>query len=108
MENKYYLDEQGLIKLIQSISRSISNKTSGSIETNENEVINPNNFVTAKGIVDYIKANGNNRKLKINKQSTTSEGIIEDNIIEYDGSEEVQINLNLVTARDITNLFNNN
>lgn len=103
MENKYYLDEQGLIKVLQGISQKIKDKTSNTITGDS-----PDNFVTEQAVIDYLQEN-KNHKLKINQQSaSTTEDSYElvDNIQEYDGSEELQIHFNLVDAGDITNLFN--
>ena len=103
---KYYLDEQGLIKLLQTVSKAIRDKTSGILEfTGDGEPKYPNNFLTVQGVFDYIKSQKND--LIINQQSISEEDT-QDNIQIYDGSEEVQINFNLATASDITNLFNNN
>ena len=103
---KYYLDEQGLIKLLQTLSKAIKDKTSGTLELTDNgEPKYSNNFLTVKGIFDYIKSQKND--LIINQQSISGEDT-QDNIQIYDGSEEVQINFNLATASDITKLFNNN
>lgn len=102
---KYYLDEQGLIKLLQTVSKAIRDKTSGTLElTDGGEPKYPNNFLTVQGIFDYIKSQKND--LIINQQSISGEDT-QDNIQIYDGSGEVQINFNLATASDITNLFNN-
>lgn len=44
---KYYLDEQGLIKLLQTLSKAIKDKTSGTLElTDDGEPKYPNNFLT--------------------------------------------------------------
>lgn len=103
---KYYLDEQGLIKLLQTLSKAIKDKTSGTLElTDGGEPKYPNNFLTVQGIFDYIKSQAKN-DLIINQQSISGEDT-QDNIQTYDGSEEVQINFNLAKASDITNLFNN-
>lgn len=103
---KYYLDEQGLIKLLQTVSKAIRDKTSGTLElTDDEEPKYPNNFLTVQGIFDYINSQKND--LIINQQSISGEDT-QDNIQIYDGSGEVQINFNLATASDITKLFNNN
>lgn len=117
MENKYYIDENGLITLVQSISNSIISHTSGEIqftevenpETHEVEKVlqNPNNFPTVKAVTDYLKERDN---LKVvydinstisNKSYTTTE-----QVKTYNGEEEVQVDLKLATAEDINNLFN--
>ena len=103
MENKYYLDQQGLIKVLQGISQKIKDKTSNTITGDA-----PDNFVTEQAVIEYLQDN-KNHKLKINQQSSSAtEDSYElvDNIQEYDGSEELQINFKLAGASDITNLFN--
>lgn len=103
---KYYLDQQGLIKLLQTVSKVIRDKTSGTLElTDDEDPKYPNNFLTVQGVFNYIKSQKND--LIINQQSISGEDT-QDNIQIYDGSEEVQINFNLATASDITKLFNNN
>ena len=103
MENKYYLDEQGLIKVLQGISQKIKDKTSNTITGDS-----PDNFVTEQAVIDYLQEN-KNHKLKINQQSasaTEDSYELVDNIQEYDGSKELQIHFKLADASDITNLFN--
>lgn len=103
MENKYYLDEQGLIKVLQGISQKIKDKTSNTITGDT-----PDNFVTEQAVINYLQ-DKNNHKLKINQQSasaTEDSYELVDNIQEYNGGEEVQINFKLAGASDITNLFN--
>lgn len=103
---KYYLDQQGLIKLLQAVSKVIRDKTSGTLELIDDEDPKyPNNFLTVQGVFNYIKSQKND--LIINQQSISGEDT-QDNIQIYDGSGEVQINFNLATASDITKLFNNN
>ena len=116
MENKYYINEDGLIVLVQSISNSIIQHTSGEITftdtTNPNtgettkSVDNPNNFPTVKAVTDYLK---NRKSLKVKYESNSQ--IINKgyNTIEneklYNGEEEVQVDMKLVTSEDISNLF---
>ena len=115
MENKYYLDEQGVIELVSSIASKIKAKTSNEIvvtseeDPNTGEIVktvtSPNNFATVNSVVEYLK---NRSKIKINQQSTsvTQNGYdVEDNISEYNGEDEVQINLKLVESDEIANLF---
>ena len=83
-ENKYYIDRDGLIALIQNISNSIIQHTSGEItftdETDPNtedtikSVDNPNNFPTVKAVTDYVE----NIDFKtINGESIVGEGDIQ-------------------------------
>lgn len=85
-ENKYYIDRDGLIALVQNISNSIVQHTSGEItfteETNPNtedtikSVDNPNNFPTVKAVTDYVE----NIDFKtINGESIVGEGDIQVN-----------------------------
>lgn len=106
MENKYYIDENGLIALVQSISNSIIQHTSGEIVFNENPdtgektLEKPNNFPTVKAVTDYLK---NRKKLTLvqeNFDNTTSP-----TINEYNGEEQVQVDMKLVTSEDIKKLF---
>ena len=108
--NKYYVDENGLIKLVQSISDSIIQHTSGEItftkqinpETGELEKVldKPNNFPTVKAVTDYLQ---NRKKLKFVQQQFNNDPIVK----EYNGEEDVQIDMGLITKEDIQNLFNN-
>lgn len=105
MDNKYYIDEDGLIKLVQGISNSIIQHTSGEITFTENEqtgqkvLDNPNNFPTVKAVTDYLK---NRKNLKIVQQSLNNPDIIN----EYNGENEVQVDMKLATSEDILKLFN--
>ena len=116
MENKYYINEDGLIVLVQSISNSIIQHTSGEITftdiTNPNtgettkSVDNPNNFPTVKAVTDYLK---NRKNLKVKYESNSQIINKNYNTIEneklYNGEEEVQVDMKLVTSEDISNLF---
>ena len=105
MEKKYYIDEDGLIKLVQGISNSIIQHTSGEItftedeQTGEKILDKPNNFTTVKAVTDYLK---NRKKLKFVQQSLDGSDIIN----EYNGEEDVQIDLKLASSEDISKLFN--
>ena len=105
MDKKYYIDENGLIKLVQGISDSIIQHTSGEITFTEDEqtgqkvLDNPNNFPTVKAVTDYLK---NRKKLKFVQQSLSGEDITK----EYNGEDEVQIDIKLATSEDILKLFN--
>lgn len=112
MENKYYINEQGLVTLVQSISDAIIQHTSGEItftedpQTGEITLDSPNNFTTAKALVDYLK---DRKYLKVvydvnspiqNKDYTTT--TLQKN---YNGEKEVQIDIKLITSEDIKKLF---
>lgn len=116
VENKYYIDENGLITVIQSISDSIVQHTSGEItftetenpETGETEKVldNPNNFPTVEAVTEYLK---NRKNLDVLYESNTP---VQDNNYEtiehheqYNGEEEVQLKIKLITADDIKKLF---
>ena len=105
MDKKYYIDEDGLIKLVQGISNSIIQHTSGEITFTEDEqtgqkiLDNPNNFPTVKAVTDYLK---NRKKLKFVQESLNGPDIIK----EYNGEDEVQIDMKLATSEDILKLFN--
>ena len=118
MAKKYYLDDQGLIKVLQDLSSSINQKTSSRINVNTTEdpvtgeithtVENPNNFATTGAVYDYV-ANQSRKKLTINQQSAVEVPEIgydvQDNISEYNGTEITQIDLKLVDITDIKKLF---
>lgn len=105
MENKYYIDENGLITLVQSISNSIIQHTSGEIvfnedpETGDKTLVKPNNFPTVKAVTDYLK---NRKKLKLVQESFGNE---EPTVKEYNGEEGVQVDMKLATSEDIMRLF---
>lgn len=117
MDNKYYIDENGLITLVQSISDSIIKHTSGEIsftttvnpETGESTVVlnKPNNFPTVKAVTDYLK---DRKKLKFvydtNSQLVMQSYDTTEHEKEYNGEQDVQIDIKLITADDIKNLFN--
>lgn len=115
-ENKFYIDENGLIKLIQGISNSIIEHTSGKINfaeqlnpnTGESEKVldKPNNFPTVKAVIDYLKDRSN---LKV-VYDTNSPIVMQDyetteHQKNYNGEEEIQIDMKLITSKDIKNLF---
>lgn len=118
MGKKYYLDEQGLIRTLQQISNAINQKTSSKInitdvedpETGEvtHNIQNPNNFATVGAVYDYV-ANYPRKNLTIIKQSAVEDSEndynVQNNISEYNGSDAVQINFNLVDSNDIKKLF---
>ena len=104
MDKKYYIDEDGLIKLVQGISNSIIQHTSGEITFTEDEqtgqkiLDNPNNFPTVKAVTDYLK---NRKNLKIVQEQFSGAPIVN----EYNGEEGVQVDMKLVTSEDIVKLF---
>ena len=103
----YYLDDKGLIRLLKELSNKINIHTSNAIikihkQDGTTEVINPDNFTTVKAIVDYLQ---NRANLVINQQYLSEEtGEYETATKRYNGEEETQINLNLITQEDINNL----
>lgn len=109
MENKYYLDDRGLISLLKEVSASIKNHTSESIviDNNKGQINNPNNLVTAKSVVNYLK---DRKKLIINKDNTINSGdiysVTTDNIY-YNGEEDIELDIYVINQSDIENLFNN-
>lgn len=112
MENKYYVNEDGLIVVIQSISNSIIEHTSGEIifqevlnpETEEIEKVleKPNNFPTVQAVTDYLK---NRKKLNIVQESMNNNKQIVETHKEYNGEEEVHVDMKLITSDDIKKLF---
>ena len=117
---KYYLDKEGVIRILQKMSSEIRNSTNNKINVSEEidsqtgetikKIQNPNKLVTTKAVVDYIQSGAGSvkEKLTINQQSTAEEETgynVEDNITEYNGSEAVQINIKLADYADIQNLF---
>lgn len=116
--SKYYLDEQGLIKVLQKVSSVINQNTSSSINVNEvtdpvtgevtQEVQDSNKFATVGAVYNYV-ANQSKENLTITKQYATQsqEGYsLQTTISQYNGNNVAQINLNLVDNNDIKNLFN--
>ena len=116
MENKYYIDENGLITVIQSISNSIIEHTSGEITFTEQEdpqtgevekiIDKPNNFPTVKAVTDYLK-NRNNLKFVYESNTPTSSDRYDTITHEkqYNGEKEVRIDMKLATSEDIKQLF---
>lgn len=115
---KFYLDDQGLIRVLQNISNGINQKTTSKItftnteDPNTGEVTetlnNPNNFATVGAVYDYV-AKQSRKSLIINRQSAVpndSDGYdIQNESLEYNGGETAQINLNLIQFTDIQQLF---
>lgn len=118
MDKKYYLDDQGLIRVLQKISSSINEKTSSRInvtqqedpETGEivEEVQNPNNFATVGAVYNYI-GKQSRKKLTIVKQSAVEDSengySVQNNVSEYNGDEAAEIRLDLIDNIDIQKLF---
>lgn len=116
MENKYYINEQGLVTLVQSISNAIIQHTSGEItfsevedpQTGETEIIldTPNNFTTVKAVVDYLKDRDCLRIVyDTNSAVQSGDYTTTEHSKSYNGEEEVQIDMKLVTSQDINSLF---
>ena len=114
-ENKYYLNQDGLDRLISEIAEKIRTKTSGTItivEEEENGTVtktiqNPNNFATIQGIVNFLNSRA---KLKINQQTSTSSNqgyTVQNNNYEYNGEEELQIKLGVATSSEIDDMSSN-
>ena len=117
MGKKYYLDDQGLIRVLQKISSNINNNTASNINVSSSinpdtgeeiqQVQDPNKFATVGAVYNYVAQS--KKKLTINQQSTVDDPEIgynvQDNISEYNGNEETEIELNLVDIADIRNLF---
>ena len=116
MAKKYYLDNQGVIKMLQDISAAINNKTSSKVEVTQVEnpetgeitesVKDPGNFATIGAVYDYASKK---KKLTVNQQSAIEVSDVgynvQDNIYEYNGNEATQIDLKLVDVTDIKKLF---
>lgn len=117
MGKKYYLDDQGLIRALQKISSNINKNTASQINVSTSydpvtgeeikQVQDPSKFATVGAVYDYVAQS--KKKLTINQQSTVEVPEIgynvQDNISEYNGNEETEIELNLVDIADIRNLF---
>lgn len=116
MENKYYLDKEGLTQLLEKLSTSIKEHTTEIIELEDYEDSetgevskqpkNPGNFASVKSVVQYFR-NRSNIRIHQDSTSPTADGYdVITNEIVYNGEDEVQINLTLASAVDINNLFN--
>lgn len=115
-ENKYYLDQEGLIQLLRNLSTSIKNNTVQTIELEE--IIDPktgktikvpkdeSKFASVKSVVNYLKEKGNIKILQDTTSPSTDGYDIVTNKIIYNGENEVEILLTLVSTEDINNLFN--
>ena len=117
---KYYLDDQGLIKVLQNVSNKINQKTTSRFTFTETqdpvtgeitrELNNPSNFATVGAVQDYV-VNQSRKNLTINKQSAVDsedeeqEYNVQNNISEYNGNEAAQIDFNLIEYTDIRKLF---
>lgn len=113
---KYYLDQEGVIRVLQKISKEIRDNTATqidvivSVDPETGKTIktpkDPYKFATNKAVVDYV---GSKEKLIINQQSAVEDvesGYnVENNITEYNGNDPAQINLKLVDYTDIQSLF---
>ncbi len=106
MENKYYLDEQGLTALVQLLSNIIKSHTTREVQLNQlGNIINPDYFITAQAVKDFL---GNiltinqdiSQKLEENEDYTVSTSTSS-----YNGQDNLQLNFPLVTANDIRAMF---
>lgn len=115
MANKYYLNEVGLARLLDDLSLALANHTTSEIEFEEvvdpetgetvKRLVNPNNFISAQSIVDYLN-NGNTLSVSQDITTPTSDGYsVTTNEIEYNGREPEHLDLALVTLQDIDDLF---
>lgn len=106
MEDKYYLGEQGLAALAQTLASIIKSHTSRQIETNAANIItNPDYFVTAQAIMDFL---GNTLTISQDvSQSPQNEGDynVTTQTLNYNGQSDSQLSLQLITANDIRALF---
>ena len=83
MANKYYLNEVGLARLLDDLSLALANHTTSEIEFEEvvdpetgetvKRLVNPNNFISAQSIVDYLN-NGNTLSVSQDIATPTSDG----------------------------------
>lgn len=118
MANKYYLNEVGLARLLDDLSLALANHTTSEIEFEEvvdpetgetvKQLVNPNNFISAQSIVDYLGELIGKNSLSVSQDiaTSTSDGYnITTNEIEYNGEESKSLNLALVTSEDIDALF---
>ena len=117
-EQKYYLDEQGVIQLLRGISQSIREKKTTSIQitnvedpdTGEvtKEIVDPDNFATVEAVVKFTDSRHN--KLVINQPIvdvlSEEDYRVVDNNVEYNGDEAISMKFDLIPASDIRNLFN--
>lgn len=106
MEDKYYLGEQGLKTLAQTLASIIKAHTSRQVETNQlNEIVHPNYFVTAQAIMNFL---GNTLTISQDiSQSPQNEGdySVTTQTLNYNGQSDSQLSLQLITANDIRALF---
>lgn len=118
MANKYYLNEVGLARLLDDLSQALANHTTSEIEFEEvvdpetgetvKQLVNPNNFISAQSIVDYLGELIGKNSLSVSQDiaTSTSDGYnITTNEIEYNGEESKSLNLALITSGDIDDLF---
>ena len=117
MANKYYLNEVGLARLLDDLSLALANHTTSEIEFEEvvdpetgetvKQLVNPNNFISAQSIVDYLgELSGKNLNISQDIATSTSNGYnVTTNEIEYNGEEPKYLNLALATPEDIDDLF---
>ena len=117
MANKYYLNEVGLARLLDDLSQALINHTSSEIEFEEvvdpetgettKRLINPNNFISAQSIVNYLHGDKNSLNISQDIATPTQEGYdVTTNQIVYNGGEQKDLNISLIDSNDIEDLFN--
>lgn len=115
MANKYYLNETGLARLLDDISTTLAAHTTSQIEFDEvtdpvtgettTELVNPDNFISAQSIVDYLE-DRDSISISQDVASSTQNGYnVSTNQITYNGEEAAHIDLALITSGDIDDLF---
>lgn len=115
MANKYYLNEVGLARLLDDLSQALANHTTSEIEFEEvvdpetgettKRLVNPNNFILAQSIVDYLE-DRDSISISQDVASSTQNGYnVSTNQITYNGEEAAHIDLALITSGDIDDLF---
>lgn len=116
MANKYYLNEVGLARLLDDLSQALINHTSNEIEFEEvvdpetgettKRLVNPNNFISAQSIVNYLNGDKNSLNISQDIATPTQEGYdVTTNQIVYNGGEQKDLNISLIDSDDIEDLF---
>lgn len=116
MANKYYLNEVGLARLLDDLSQALINHTSSEIEFEEvvdpetgettKRLVNPNNFISAQSIVNYLSGDKNSLNISQDIATPTQEGYdVTTNQIVYNGGEQKDLNISLIDSDDIEDLF---
>ena len=116
MANKYYLNEVGLARLLDDLSQALINHTSSEIEFEDvvdpetgettKRLKNPNNFISAQSIVNYLNGDKNSLNISQDIATPTQEGYdVTTNQIVYNGGEQKDLNISLIDSNDIEDLF---